>query len=291
MNLSNLLVDGVGTQPKGVQAAGSMGRQYSTRNSLSNESYQTADPHSPSTNAGHEHRRLPSLSQLDMPVSPSGSSITHLHKESTSPPMVNAEPKEVTFVHIQHDGHKARIPFRVNIGPNDTAEDITTTVRNFFGIYTNESISFEDADGKMFIPRFENFKVGGSVFVRDNTFPTQSPNIFSPGGQSTESPAKPYPMLPPASNQPRNERLISGAMSPPPARRESIGFGINKLGTPQFGSPVKLEDTDGFSDSDGASNSGSRRGVPSADVSLDNIVEGSRRKRAKFDSSVSSTVR
>ena len=55
---------------------------------------------------------------------------------------------------------------------------------------------------------------------------------------------------------------------------------------------MDVDDPHAASDSDGgpaSSVTGSRKAEPlaSADISLDNIVEGGRRKRAKFESSVS----
>lgn len=243
---------------------------------------------SPESATGHDHRRLPGVSQLDLPASPGGPGIAHLHKASMSPTLSNADPKEVTFVHINEDGLRGRIPFRVNITPSDSVDDIISTVKNFFGIYNGGSIGFEDSKGKMFIPRYENFTIGGTAFVRGTSFPAGDPDRFTPAGSATQSPVKnPFPMLPPASNQPL--RPAFGAMSPPPTfRRGTSASGTRSKGTtptPFQGGPIKTEDSG--DDSDAASGKSSRRGVLSADVSLDNIVEGSRRKRAKFDSSVS----
>jgi hypothetical protein len=288
MDLSNMLVDGAnGGHPAGPAAV--MGApQYIGRTSSAADSGIGSHNTSPHSIGGHEHRRLPSVSQLDLPASPGGPGLAQLHKKSLSPANSEEGPKEVTFVHITEDGLRGRIPFRVNITPSDSVDDIISTVKNFFGIYNNGSISFEDAQGKMFIPRYENFIIGGTAFVRGMSFPAPDPDSFTPRASNAGSPVKhPFQMPPPASNQPLKPAF--GAMSPPPTFRRSNSASRSKGSTPTpfqgQGPSVKIED--GADDSDAASAKSSRRGVASADVSLDNIVEGSRRKRAKFDSSVS----
>lgn len=113
-----------------------------------------------------------------------------------------------------------------------------------------------------------------------------------------------FQMLPPALN-PTSRSHARQSQSPQPGRgRRSASASTNiksrgrplakSRGTSSHGSFVEPNgDAGTYSDSDGGdvSVTSSRRSrkeqVASADISVDNIVEGGRRKRAKFDSSVS----
>lgn len=79
-----------------------------------------------------------------------------------------------------------------------------------------------------------------------------------------------------------------------PKKAGSRSAAKSRASSQHGGAPeVNGEAVNGFSDSDGGqlSTAGSRKGkteqLASAEISLDNIVEGGRRKRAKFESSVS----
>ena len=232
-------------------------------------------------------------------------------------------PKTVTF-ELLFDGaanYRARLPLKVQIFPHDTTDSIVTTVKNFYGLYEGYAagFSFEDALGNVLIARYENFKNDMPVFVRvalDNT------PSFHPHGQNPYQPASPhkghrnpqleegFQMPPPQQalnyGQPysRPSSRIARKRSESPRTRMVRGASIQK-GRSRSG--IKSRDpsvhgsfedgnydaANGYSSSDGAAGSvsGSRKArseqFASAEISLDNVVEGGRRKRAKFESSVS----
>lgn len=173
-------------------------------------------------------------------------------------------------------------------------------------------MAFEDQNGTILIARYENFTNGMLVNVRV----TEGEDLgeYSPDPRQSISPrrARPgdsYQMLPPATNHAQLSRDVSRAAqrlskSPPPGRgRRSTSASANAAksrtrppaksrGSSSHGSFADGHgDANLYSDSDGGDGSvtSSRRGrkeqVASAEISLDNIVEGGRRKRAKFDSS------
>jgi hypothetical protein len=177
-------------------------------------------------------------------------------------------------------------------------------------------VYFEDDHGTTLIARYENFTHNMNVYVRV-TEPDM--NDYSPEPRHSMSPRRarlepPLQMLPPGANQTHSSRADCHApqrpsKSPPPGRgRRSTSASANvtkprtrplpkSRGSSSHGSFADGHgDAAMFSDSDGgnASVTSSRRGrkeqVASADISLDNIVEGGRRKRAKFDSSVGSLI-
>lgn len=229
-------------------------------------------------------------------------------------PTKQVQPKHVSFELLlpQSPQHRARLPMRVNIYPHDTTDSIITTVKNFYGLYERKGVIFEDRHGTILIARFENFEHGMVVYVRVSA---EDPDVedYSPDPrQPTVSPRRPRPhldeafqMLPPviynqggARADLRNERRTH---SPQPRGRRSASASTHarrnrqsakSRGNSMHGSFAE-ENGDVYSDSDGGDGSvtSSRRSkkepLASADISVDNIVEGGRRKRAKFDSSVS----
>lgn len=233
-------------------------------------------------------------------------------------PTKTAEPKHVSFELLlpQSPQHRARLPMRVNIFPHDTTDSIITTVKNFYGLYERRGVCFEDRQGNTLIARYENFTQNMVVYVRVTA---EDPEVeeFPPAPRQSLSPRRPrldepFQMLPPSLNhqQPTSRPTSCTAgrrsNSPQPGRgRRSASASTNtkirtrplakSRGSSSHGSFADPhgDAANGFSDSDGgnASVTSSRRGkneqVASADISLDNIVEGGRRKRAKFDSSVS----
>lgn len=240
---------------------------------------------------------------------------------SVSP--VNPTPKNVAF-ELHLDGasnYRARLPMRVQIFPHDTTDSIVTTVKNFYGIYEGaaKGVSFEDDQGNTLIARYENFKNNMVVKVRviqdySPHFNTQSLMGYPPGSPFKAShPDDALQMLPPQPAQ----ILHYGQPPSRPASRVSrkqsasprLGRGTrstsaqklrSRSGAKSQGNSFQgtLEDlhsdtVNGYSDSDGGAGSvsSSRKArseqLASAEISLDNILEGNRRKRAKFESSVS----
>ena len=246
---------------------------------------------------------------------------------SVSP--VNPAPKNVAF-ELLFDGatnHRARLPMRVQIFPHDTTDSIVTTVKNFYGLYEGAAngVSFEDDGGNTLIARYENFQNNMVVYVRvipdysqawqqqgqmqhhsaspisaqrlrhlDEGFqmPPPQPSQILNYGQPVSRPASRVSRKQSASPRPgRGRRSISaqkarsrsGLMS----REDSFQGQLNDLNS---------DTMKGYSSSDGEGGSvtSSRKArseqLASADISLDNILEGNRRKRAKFESSVSDTA-
>ncbi|KAJ9663270.1 hypothetical protein H2201_005714 [Coniosporium apollinis] len=222
--------------------------------------------------------------------------------------------KQVSF-ELRYDDptRRSRIPMRVNIYPHDTTDSIVTTVKNFHGLYGRRGVIFEDSNGSVLIARYENFDNGMTVFVR--AAPGE-PEVMSEYAQTQHSmsPRKPrlgapFEMLPPQlqlqpGSRPASRTAGKRSISPQSSRSHRSGSaitnakirsrpGLKARGNNSFDSvtDVKVEGADDYSDSDGgnASVTSSRRSknevVASADIDVKNIVEGGRRKRAKFDSS------
>ncbi|OCK78898.1 hypothetical protein K432DRAFT_394386 [Lepidopterella palustris CBS 459.81] len=299
MDVSNLLSDAQSLSAQRLQATTEtmpQNRQYMTR--------QTAPSYNMEVNTS------------DFPLGGSHQGMSNFtHSDSVSPSKT-AEPKHVSFELLlpQSPQHRARLPMRVNIFPHDTTDSIITTVKNFYGLYERRGVCFEDSHGNTLIARYENFTHNMVVYVRVTA---EDPEVeeFSPGPRESVSPRRPrldepFQMLPPSlnhhqstsrsssrtarrrSNSPqpgRGRRSASASTNPKPRARPIV----KSRGTSSHGSFADPQGdvANGYSDSDGgnASVTSSRRGkkeqVASAEISLDNIVEGGRRKRAKFDSS------
>jgi hypothetical protein len=230
-------------------------------------------------------------------------------------PTKQVQPKHVSFELLlpQSPQHRARLPMRVNIYPHDTTDSIITTVKNFYGLYERRGVIFEDRHGTILIARFENFEHGMVVYVRVSAEDSDVEDYSPDPRQTTVSPRRPRPhldeafqMLPPVIYNQGRDRADSRngrrTHSPQPGRgRRSASASTHarrnrpsakSRGNSLHGSFAE-ENGDVYSDSEGGdgSVSSSRRSrkepLASADISVDNIVEGGRRKRAKFDSSVS----
>ncbi|KAL9087711.1 MAG: hypothetical protein Q9159_003523 [Coniocarpon cinnabarinum] len=200
-------------------------------------------------------------------------------------------PKEVKFIYSH-----ARLPLRVQIHDHDTTNSIIASVKTFFGIHEGLGVSFEDEQGYNIIPQYENVRADTDIRVRLTQEIQPVPQVLGHFAAGITSPAAPSPamaspaksisagpwmsMVPSAhSSRPASRNAKSGDLSPDPARK--------RLGS-KGGRQVKTYDADGYSDSDAGSVSvtSSRRDVlASADISVENIVEGNRRKGAKFESS------
>ncbi|KAF2462129.1 hypothetical protein BDY21DRAFT_368252 [Lineolata rhizophorae] len=218
-----------------------------------------------------------------------------------------------------------RLKLRVNINPHDTTDSIITTVKNFYGLYEGRGLVFEDGAGTTLIAHYENFEHNMTVYVRvvnedieARLAKRDSQSHASALGNDVHEMAPPPPA---GSYQTFNEAGVSRPSSRT-ARKRSLSPGsrgrgrrsvsANANSRPRGGrsshAPPNLKSrtssthggngnennvdvANGFSDSDGGNGSvtSSRRGksehVASAEISLDNIVEGGRRKRAKFESS------
>lgn len=227
----------------------------------------------------------------------------------------NPTPKHVAFELLLDENSKvrARIPMRVQIFPHDTTDSIVTTVKNFYGIYEGAAsgVSFEDENGNTLIARYENLRNNMTVYVR--VIPT---NIYhdyytSPHMDGVKRPTlgEPFQMPPPQPSQildygqqpsrptSRVARKRSASPSARGRRSASAQKGNSRAGNKSRGSSTHGSFHDEaqavYSDSDGGHGSvaGSKKSkseqFASSDISMDNILQDGRRKRPKFDSSVS----
>lgn len=227
------------------------------------------------------------------------------------------EPRNVCFQLISAESpqYRARLPMRVNIFPHDTTESIVTTVKNFYGLYpnatTSKGVSFEDEDGTTLIARYENFHNNMVVYVRVSEEPIPSNGSFGAtsyhpasgvqgflnGADSYSLPSAPQQFGPhisrpdsqasrkrsPSPNSGRGRRSASVSTNPKARSRSS------KTRAPGAQSQGDLDSINGYSSGDGAPGSSSgknKEALGNTEISLENIVEGGRRKRAKFESSV-----
>ncbi len=292
------------TQPEHQRA-----HQYPTRHSVMTNNVPLDDQHFHSPQTAHSRSNdLRSVSPTyDMlPVAPI--------------------PKNVAF-ELLFDGatnHRARLPMRVQIFPHDTTDSIVTTVKNFYGLYEGaaKGVSFEDDRGHTLIARYENFQNNMIVYVR--VIPDYS-QVWQPHGQiptHAASPVsahrihqfeEPLQMLPPQpaqalnygqpASRPSSRVARMKSASPRPGRNSrSTSVQQNRSRTAgvsredSFQNHLDNLNSDSIkgyasSDGEGGSVTSSRKArseqLASAEISLDNIVEGNRRKRAKFESSVS----
>ena len=191
------------------------------------------------------------------------------------------QPKHVNFHLMVTEDQRGRLPMRVHIWPHDTTQSIMDTIRNFFGLYEDRSLSIEDTHGYTLIAAYNNFTHNMEMNVRVGppTSPSKTPRLDPP-----------FQMQPAAV-------VPNRSVSPQSARGSHRGGSKRSNGKAKVanGSFADGDTNADHSDSDGgnASVTSSRRSkgdfVASADITVENIVEGGRRKRTKFDSSVSTS--
>ncbi|KAL8805222.1 MAG: hypothetical protein Q9182_002097 [Xanthomendoza sp. 2 TL-2023] len=308
MNVSNLLShDAPGPQtlpiPAGAQQNQQRAHQYPTRHSVSNNTH-------------------PLFRELNGPAShDQGYNDRAQERRSVYDSSIEAaSPKNVAFeLLFGGPNARARLPMRVRIFPHDTTDSILTTVKNFYGLY-GTGVSFEDERGNTLIARYENLRNDMIVYVRVVPDYSQTPVQHGHSGWTSTSPIasaraprleEPFQMPPPAQlshhnahepiSRPGSRVARERSMSPRNGRnRRSVSAQKNRshsgIKSRDTSLPRTIEEchSDGmnfYSDSDGAGGSvtSSRKArselLASAEISVDNIVEGGRRKRAKFESS------
>jgi hypothetical protein len=188
-----------------------------------------------------------------------------------------------------------------------------------------KGISFEDEEGNTLIARYENLRNNMVVYVRVIEEHPQSSGLYgtasyqhgSPLVDSTYHDGDGHHMPPPqpaqalnygqplsrpssrtsrkrslSPNGCRGRRSTSVSTNPPALKKSRSRSGFKSRGSSAHGSfPDNHNDAiNGYSSGDGAPGSVSSRTksehLGNTEISLDNIVEGGRRKRAKFESSV-----
>ena len=231
-----------------------------------------------------------------------------LHSGSVSPRTVITAPKAVQFVLVlQHSPYQARLPLRVSIYPHDSTDSIITTVKNFYGLYSgpgiSKGVSFEDENGNTMIARYENFTNNMIVRVRVIDEPLGPDFHAALGG--THYNTNGYPAQ---GSQHLETHVPRSTSRTPRMRSTSPNGGRGRRSTSRGGNPASgkkgrsrssknrtqvngdgLGDSfNGYSSSDGAAGTSSRvkEQLGNTDISVENIVEGGRRKRTKFESSV-----
>ncbi|KAL5606151.1 uncharacterized protein BROUX77_003344 [Berkeleyomyces rouxiae] len=230
----------------------------------------------------------PELSPIGMEHQPPNTSTHNM-------PSPRAPSKSVAFELLMNDGpqYRARLPMRVQIYPHDATESIVTTVKNFYGLYSgptgSKGVSFEDEQGNTLIASFENFKHNMVVYVRV----IEEPPHYGPYHQGTEYyGSERFPLQPPAHLEPGQN--LSRSNSPASRSRRSGSAATNRsAGTKKGASRYSLTrtnhsqnpDYDGYSSGDASTSTKAKDQIGNTEISLDNIVEGGRRRKAKFESS------
>jgi len=212
---------------------------------------------------------------------------------------------------------------RVQIFPHDTTESIITTVKNFYGLYAGsggaKGVSFEDVQGNTLIARYENLRNNMIVYVRviDESGQTTEPHVSASNNSLSHLLEAGFPaMAPPhpaqalnygqhvsrpnsrtsrkrsvSPNSGRGRRSVSVTANPPVLKKSRSKSGYKSRNSSTHGSFADYSDGfNGYSSGDGGAGSVSSKSrsehIGNTEISLDNIVEGGRRKRAKFESSV-----
>ncbi|KAI8714311.1 hypothetical protein NCS52_01150800 [Fusarium sp. LHS14.1] len=255
---------------------------------------------------------MASMSPLNTGVGGSGASSNG----GSVSPQQTATPKNVAFELLfpESPQYRARLPMRVQIYPHDTTDSIVTTVKNFYGLYSgptgSKGVSFEDEHRNTLIARYENFRNNMIVYVRVIEEPPVNPAAYTHHYHNASVGAHPYygDSAYPAPQAQRFAQDISRPnsrssrrRSPSPnvsrGRRSASASTNGKKGRSRSSknrgsaarSHVELhsDSINGYSSSDEpTSTSGKNKDqLPTTDISVENIVEGGRRKRAKFESS------
>ncbi|KAG0126595.1 hypothetical protein HOY82DRAFT_580965 [Tuber indicum] len=185
-------------------------------------------------------------------------------------------------------------PKTLHIYPHDTTDSITTTVKNMFGIKLQDEcgLSFQDPEGKYMILRHENFSDDMMVDIRVEENPASYPqyNLRHPQAMSYTGPGPRGSFSGGRSVSPsaaRGRRSASAGGRPRGMKRQASHRGEEEHYDERFPQGYYLQQPPQqfLPEEDEESESRSRiEPVASADISLDNIVEGSRRKRPKFSS-------
>ncbi|KAI0471617.1 hypothetical protein GGR56DRAFT_667547 [Xylariaceae sp. FL0804] len=215
-------------------------------------------------------------------------------------PRQSATPKHVQFVLLFPDQYRARLPLRVQIYPHDDTESIISTVKNFYGLYQGgKGVSFEDDRSNTLIARYENFSNNMVIYVRVTEESPPPAGAFGPSPlpAGSEYPA-PQQLGQPIS-RPTSRASRKRSISPAGGRgRRSASASANPAGKkarsraskdPGSSFDNRSDSVNGYSSGDGApasvTSSKAKEQIGNTDISVENIVEGGRRKRAKFESS------
>ena len=223
--------------------------------------------------------------------------------------------KSVSFELLLDGGSKtrARIPLRVLLNVHDSTESIITTVKNFYGIYDGNGVSFEGAWGNTLIASYENLIPDSTVYVRIVPAPQQPVPAYANGAYTVEnsheprrrpSLGEPFQMLPahlrePSHSPSRPASRLARKRSISPTqwrgRRSASQQKGTSYTTASRGSSANgsYHEDNYYSDSEAgrSSVSGSKKAkseqFASSDISTANVLQDGRRGQPIFDSSVS----
>ncbi|KAF1808323.1 hypothetical protein P152DRAFT_405703 [Eremomyces bilateralis CBS 781.70] len=212
-----------------------------------------------------------------------------------SPTRRHGSGKQVTFELILPESpqKRARLPMRVFIFPHDTTDSIISTTKNFYGLYEPKGVSFEDRQANTLIAAYDNFEHGMTVYVRimDEDDTQDEANPASPKRPRLEPPIQMLPPqlqghpIPRPSSRSARSTTSNGTNPKSRSRPPMRSRGSGSQGPGEHPDMVEYSDSDGGNGSVTSSRRGRSEQVASAEISVENIVEGGRRKIPKFDSS------
>ncbi|OAL33736.1 hypothetical protein AYO20_06912 [Fonsecaea nubica] len=221
--------------------------------------------------------------------------------------------KSVSFELLLDEGSKtrARIPLRIVLNMHDSTESIITTVKNFYGIYDGNGVSFEDAWGNTLIASYDNLVHNSTVYMRIVPAPQTASNPYPHAVHNGEngyeprrrpSLGEPFQMLPPhmreqshSPSRPASRVARKRSVSPTQGRgrrsasqQKASSYAVVSRASSATGS---FHDENGYSDSEAgrSSISGSKKArseqFASSDISTANVLQDGRRGQPIFDSS------
>lgn len=288
MNVSSMLSNGSDQHPKEEADTRRLSHQYPTRHAASTQDQ-----------SGFAKPYSPAVQQAFKATSNTGAGAGY---GRVSPAKKNQ--KHVLFQLIDQADPRiqARLPMRVMISTHDTTDSIITTVKNFYGLY-EYGVSFENKDGVGIIAAYDNFDNDMIVYVRTVAQPLirASEQIRDSASPNRPSLGAPIDLRPSQHNQthsPSKAGIRSvGSRSMSPHSENGQRSASAAPGVKARPHKSKSRDNSAYGENDGyssgengggsvASSRRSRQELVNAEISVDNIVEGGRRKRA-FESSVS----
>ena len=261
--------------------------QYPTRHTASNQNQDVfAKPYSPQPQRSLRGNGIAAASSGYAQVSPAKKDQKHVVFQLIDP----EDPR------IQ-----ARLPMRVMISTHDTTESIITTVKNFYGLY-EYGFSFEIKDGTSIIAAYDNFENDMTVFVRTVAQPKAAAQERARDSVSPKKPTldAPFEMRPPMHHQSQSPTRAGARSAGVRSMSPQSDIGKRSASAAPGSKPrpqrTKSKDNSMYGDGEGyssgdngegsvASSRRSKTEQVNAEISVDNIVEGGRRKRA-FESSV-----
>lgn len=190
-----------------------------------------------------------------------------------------------------------RLPMRVNIFPHNNTESIVATVKAYYGLGhpdCTKGISFQDEHGSIIIPQYEIFRDNMSIYVRIFDVPNYRNASRSPAANNDDHYAAGSSALHqdgPHASRPasRTSRIRSPSPNSSRGRRSTNTGTASKKGRSRSARNRDAQpDMAGYLSEDSVHGSASGRSkeiLGSTEISLDNIVEGGRRKRPRFESS------